>query len=165
VVKWPRFFLLAVVVALAAWAWVALHPDSERQIRRRLEGLAHAASFGPNQGYLAKLAGAQSLAGFCATNVEVNIDVPGRQEHGLAGREDIQQAALAMRASARALTVTFPDVTVQVSADQQSAVADLTLQAQVPGEHDMIVQEVKATLQKIDGQWLIVKAETVRTLK
>jgi hypothetical protein len=164
-VKWPRLFFLAVVVALGAWAWVALHPDPERLIRRRLESLAHAASFGSNQGYLSKAAGAERLADFCATNIEVNIDVPGRQEHRLAGREDIQQAALAVRASVQAVTVTFPDVTVLVSADKQSAVADLTLQAQVAGERDMIVQEMKITLQKIDGQWLLVKAETVRTLR
>jgi hypothetical protein len=164
-VKWLRYFPLAVVVALGAWAWVALHPTPERLIRRRLEALARAASFGPNQGYLAKLAGAERVADFCATNIDINIDVPDRQEHRLAGREEIQQAALALRASARALTVTFPDVTVLVSADQQSAVADLTLQAQLAGEHDMIVQEVKVTLQKINGQWLLVKVETVRTLR
>lgn len=163
--KWPRFFLLAVVAGLGFWAWIALHPDPEKVIRRRLKRLAQAASFGPNQGYLAKLAGAQSLADFCATNIEINIDVPGRQEHRLAGREDIQQAALAARASVPSLTVTFPDISVQVGADQQSAVADLTLEAQVAGERDMIVQEVKITLQKIDGQWLLVKVETVRTLR
>jgi hypothetical protein len=163
--KWSRLFFLAVVVALGAWAWVALHPSPERLIRRRLEGVAHAASFGRNQGFLSKAVGAQSLADSCATNIEVSIDVPGHREHGLAGREDIQQAALAMRASVPALTVSFPDVIVNVSADQQSAVADLTLEARVPGEQDMIAQEVKVTLRKIDGQWLMVKVETVRTLK
>jgi len=164
-VKWPRVILLAVVVALGAWAWVALHPGPERLIRRRLDKIAQAASFGPNQGYLAKLSGAQSLADFCATNIDVNIDIPGRQEHRLAGREDVQQAALALRASVAGVTVTFPDATVVVNADKESAVADLTVEGHVAGEHDMIVQEVKLTLQKIDGQWLIVKAETVRTLK
>jgi len=165
VVKWPRFILLAVVVALGAWAWVVLHPTPEHLIRHKLEDLARAASFGPNQGSLAKLAGAQRVADFCATNVEVHIDVPGQQERSLAGREDVQQAALAARASVPALTVTFPDATVVVSADKQSAMADLTLQAQVAGEREMIVQEVKVTFQKIDGQWLIVKVETVRTLR
>ena len=82
----------------------------------------------------------------------------------MAGREEIQQAALAARASVTALIVTFPDVTVMVNADHESAAADLTLQAQVPGQPDMFVQEVKITLRKINGQWLIVKAETVRTL-
>ncbi|HEV7923914.1 MAG TPA: hypothetical protein VGR14_01060 [Verrucomicrobiae bacterium] len=163
--KWPRVILLIVVAALVAWAWVALHPGPERLIRRRLDKLAHVASFGPNQGYLSKLAGAQSLADFCATNIDVNVDVPGRQELRLAGREDVQQAALALRASVAGLAVTFPDVTIVVNADKESAVADLTVQARVAGEHDMIVQEVKLTMQKIEGQWLIVKAETVRTLR
>lgn len=162
--KWSRLFLLAVVVVLGAWAWMALHPSPERRIRRQLEGIARAASFGPNQGNLAKLAGAQSLADFFSTNVEVHIDVPGHAGQRLVGREEIQQAALASRASVQSLTVTFPDITVIVNADQESAVADLTLQARVAGEQEMIVQEMKVTLRKINGQWLIIKVETVRTL-
>jgi hypothetical protein len=164
-VRWPRLLLLVVVAALGAWAWVALHPSPERVIRHQLEGVAHAASFAPGQGYLAKLSGAESLADFFSTNVEVNIDVPGHQEHRLAGRAEIRQAALASRGSARSLSVAFPDITLIVSADKESAVADVTLQAQVGGEQDMIVQEMKITLGKIGGQWLIVKVETVRTLQ
>jgi hypothetical protein len=164
-VKGARLFLLAVVAALMAWAWVALHPSPERQIRRRLEKAAQAASFGPNKGFLSKVAGAERLADFCLTNIEVKIDVPGHPEHTLSGREDVHQAALAVRASVQALTVTFPDIAIIVSADKQSAVADLTLEAHAAGESDMIVQEVKVTLQKIDGQWLMAKVETVRTLK
>jgi hypothetical protein len=163
--KWPRLLLATVVVALGAWAWMALHPSPETLIRKLLDGVARAASFGPNQGYLAKLNGAQTLADFFSTNVEVNLDVPGRQEHRLAGREEIQQAALAARASVQSLAVNFPDVTIMVNADKESAVADATLQARVAGEQDMIVQEMKFTLRKINGSWLIVKVETVRTLK
>lgn len=162
--KWPRLLLAAAGGALAVWAWLALHPSPERLIRRQLDGVARAASFGPNQGMLAKLASAESLANYFSTNVDIKIDVPGRQEHRLAGREEIQQAALAARGTVQGLTVTFPDVTIIVNADQQSAVADLTLQAQVSGEQDMVVQEVKVTLRKINGQWLITKVETVRTL-
>ena len=163
--KWSRLFLLAIAAALVGWAWVALHPSPERVIRRRLEKLALAASYGPNQGYLAKLSGAQSLADFCATNIDVNVDVPGRPELRLAGREDVQQAALALRASVQSVNVTFPDVTIVVGADKTSAVADLTVEARVAGERDMYVQEVKLALHKIEGQWLIMKAETVRTLR
>ena len=163
--KWPRMLLLAVIGALLAWAWVALHPSPERLIRKQLDGVARAASFGPSQGYLAKLSGAESLAGFFSTNVEINIDLPGHQEHRLAGREEIQQAALAARASVRGVAVAFPDITIVVNAGRESALADLTLQAKVAGEPDMIVQEVKATLRHINGQWLIVKVETVRTLQ
>jgi hypothetical protein len=162
--KWPRLLLLAVVAALAGWVWVALHPNPEKLIRKQLEGVAHAASFGPNQGALAKLADAESLADYFSTNVEIKIDLPGHQEHRLMGREEIPPAALAARGTVRGLSVSFPDITVIVNADQESAVADVTLQAQVAGEQDMIVQEVKVTLRKINDKWLIVKVETVRTL-
>lgn len=163
--KAPRLLLLIVAGALAAWAWVALHPGPERLIRRQLEGVARAASFGPNQGYLSKLSGAESLADFFSTNVEIKIDVAGRPERRMSGREEIQQAALASRGSVQSLSVAFPDMTIIVNADKASAVADVTLQAKVAGEPDMIVQEVKITLLKIDRRWLIVKVETVRTLQ
>jgi len=165
VVKWPRLLLLAVAGALAAWAWVVLHPSPERLIRKQLDGVARAASFGPSQGVLSKLSSAENLADFFSTNVDVKIDVPGHQEHRLAGREEIQQAALALRASVQGVAVSFPDVTVIVNADQESAIADVTLQVKIAGEQDVIVQEVKVTLRKINGPWLIVKVETVRTLQ
>ena len=163
--KWPRLLLPAIVLALLAWAWVALHPSPEKRIRKQLDGLARRASFGPNQGTLAKLASAEGLEDYFSTNVEINIDVPGHQEHKLMGRAEIPQAAMAARASVKSLSVAFPDITVIVNADQESAIADATLQVKVSGEPDVIVQEVKITLRKTDGQWLIVKVETVRTLQ
>jgi hypothetical protein len=159
-----RLLGLAAGAALGVWLWMALHPSPERLIRRQLAGVADAVSFGPGQGSLARLAAAERLGDFFSTNVDVRIDVPGRQEHRLAGREEIQQAALAARASLHALRVTLPDVVIIVDADQASAVADLTLEARLDEEPDRIVQEMKVTLRKIDGQWLIVKVETVRTL-
>ena len=163
--KWPRLLLLAVVAGLLAWAWVAMHPSPEKLIRKQLDGVARAASFRANQGALAKLAGAESLEDFFSTNVEIKIDVPGHQEHRLMGRSEIPQVAMGVRSSVRSLSVTFPDVTVLVNADQQSAIADATLQVKIGGESDMIVQEVKVTLRRTNGQWLIVKVETVRTLQ
>jgi hypothetical protein len=41
-------------------------------------------------------------------------------------------------------------------------VADVLALARVPGERDTIERQMKFTLRKIDGQWLIVKVETVR---
>jgi hypothetical protein len=163
-VKWPRVVLLALLVALGVWGWIWLHPSPEKIIRKKLDGLAHTATFGPNQGFLAKVASAQHLASFFATNVEVQIATPGGQQHSMAGREEIQQAALGARASLQGLSVTFPDVTVIVNADGQSAVADLTLRAGIVGNPDMIVQELKLTFRKVDNDWLIVKVETVRML-
>jgi hypothetical protein len=163
--KWPRLLLLAVVLVLLTWAWVALHPSPEKLIRRQLDGVARAASFGPNQGALAKLAGAESLEDYFSTNVDIMIDVPGHHEHRLMTRSEIPQVAMGVRTSVRSLSVAFPDVTLIINADQESAIADATLQVKVADEPDMIVQEVKVTLHKTKGQWLIVKVETVRTLQ
>jgi hypothetical protein len=162
--KVSRLILAAVAAALGVWGWVALHPGPERVIRRQLAEAARAASFGRGQGYLAQLTAAQRLADCFSTNVEIALDLPGRQEHRLAGRAEIQQAVLSARASLEGLSVSFPDVTVTIAPDGQSAVADLTLEARMAGQQDMIVQEMKFTLRKIAGQWLIVKVETVRTL-
>src|SRR5580658_4526241 len=107
VMKWPRLLLLAVVLALLAWAWVALHPSPEKLIRKQLDGVARAASFEANQGTLAKLAGAESLEDFFSTNVEIKIDVPGHREHRMMGRSEIPQVAMGVRASVRSLSVAF----------------------------------------------------------
>ena len=57
----------------------------------------------------------------------------------------------------------FPDIKVTVAPDQQTAVADLTVAVDISGEHDSVVQEMKFTLQKTGGEWLITRVETVRT--
>jgi hypothetical protein len=159
-----RFILLAALAALGVWLWFVLFPNPEKIIRQRLTELARTASFSSGEGNLAKLAAAQSLAGFFATNVEINIDVPGRIQHRLLGRDEIKEAALGARSTLSGLKVHFPDVNLTVAPDKQSATADLTVEATVAGERDAIVQEMKFTLQQTDGEWLIVRIETVRTL-
>ncbi|MFZ1073189.1 MAG: hypothetical protein WAO21_07110 [Verrucomicrobiia bacterium] len=159
-----RFFFLAALVALGVWLWFVLFPSPERIIRARLTLLARTGSFTSGETYLAKLAITQRLAGYFATNVEVNIDVPGRVQHTFVGRDEIQQAAFAARTSLSGLKVQFPDINVTVAADKQSAVADLTVEANVAGDRDSIVQEMKFTFRQTDGEWLITRIETVRTL-
>ena len=53
---------------------------------------------------------------------------------------------------------------ITVSADKLSAVADVTLKVQAAGQKDIYVQEMKFTFQKIGGDWLITRVETIRTL-
>ncbi len=55
-------------------------------------------------------------------------------------------------------------MTLTIGPDKQSAVADFTVEARAGGDPDLIVQEMKFTLRKIDGQWLITRVETIRTL-
>jgi len=159
-----KLVLLAALVAFGVWLWLVLFPGPEKAIRNRLAKLAHAVSFSKSQGSLARIASGESVSGFFSTNVEVTINLPGQEQHTFVGRAEITQAALAARGYATDLNVKFPDVNVTVAPDKQSATADLTVEATVSGEHDAIVQEMKFTLQRIDGQWLITRVETVRTL-
>jgi hypothetical protein len=156
--------LAAALVALGIWLWTVLFPSPEKVIRKRLTELARTVSFSPNEGNLARLADAENLAFFFSTNIEVNIDMPGHERHVFAGREEITQAVLAARSAVSGLDVKFPDIVVAIAPDKQSAVADLTVEANISNERDPIVQEMKFTLHKTDGKWLVTRVETVRTL-
>ena len=159
-----RIVLLAALAALGIWLWTVLFPRPEKIIHRRLTELARTVSSSANESDLTRLAAARSVAGFFAATVELNVDLPELGQHNSMDREEITQLALMGRSRAGGLRVKFPDINITVAPDQQSAVADLTVEANVSGEHDPIVQEMKFTLRKTDGQWLITRVETVRTL-
>lgn len=159
-----RVIMLIVLAALGVWLWTIFFPPPEKIVRRDLAKLAKDVSFSKDENNLVKIADAQSVADFFASNVVVNIDVPGHEEQTMAGRDQITQAALLSRQEATDMDVKFPDMNVAVAADKLSATADVTVQATISGEANAILQEVKFTFEKIGGQWLITRVETVRTL-
>ena len=157
-----RLILLAVVAAAGIWLWTVLFPGPEKVIRRRLAEIARLASFNASESPLAALGGAQKLAGFCSPTLQVKLAAPANVEHTFESREEIAQSDLAARAAfGGTLKVEFVDVVVTLAPDKESAVADLT--ARMQSSSDLNVQEIKFTLKKIDGQWLVTRAETIRT--
>ena len=158
-----RIVLLAALAALGIWLWTVLFPRPEKVIRRRLTELARTVSTSANESDLARLAAARGVAGFFAANVELNVDLPELGQRTM-DRVEITQLALMGRSRAGGLQVKFPDINITVAPDKQSAMADLTVEANISGEHDSVVREMKFTLRKTDGQWLITRIETVRTL-
>ncbi len=160
--------MLAVLVAVLGgagyWVWVTFFPNAETAVRKRLNALAEAGSFPSNESPLAKLASAQGLGNFFTTDAEILVNVPGRSQQTLSGREEVVQAALAAHSTLAGLTVNFYDIVVTVAPDKQSATANLTAKVRMPGEKDFNLQELKLELKKIEGQWLIHKVETVKTL-
>ena len=85
-----RLLQFALLLALGIWLWTVFFPSPEKIIRQRLHRLATDVSFSQNDGGLTKLTGlaeAANVADFFATNVVVNIDVPGHEQHSLAGRD------------------------------------------------------------------------------
>ena len=159
-----RILLFAALAALGIWLWTVLFPSPEKVIRRRLTELARTASSSPDEGNLARLAAARRVAGFFSTNVELNVELPELGRRSSMDREEITQLALLANSRAGGLQVKFPDLNITVAPGKRSAMVDLTVTATVAGEPDSIVQEMKFTLHKIAGQWLITRVETVRTL-
>jgi hypothetical protein len=159
-----RLILLAALAAAGVWLWTVLFPSPEKIIRNRLAQAASEVSFKSAENPLVIAARAERFAGFFSTNVEININVPELGRHNLAGREEIMQAAAGARAAVSSLMVEFPDMNITIGPDKLSAVADVSVKVQAAGEKDVYVQEIKFTLQKIGGDWLITRVETVRTL-
>jgi len=139
-------------------------PGPERIIHTQLAKLARDVSFTQSENGLVKVAHAQSVANFFSTNVVVIITVPGREQQTMVGRDDITQAALASLRTIASLDVKFPDIVVTLAPGRNAATVDVTVEAMVSGESDLIVQEMKFTFEKAGGRWLINRVETVRTL-
>jgi hypothetical protein len=159
-----RLVLLAALAALGVWLWTIFFPSPEKIIRRQLDEIAKRASFTANESALARLGAAQSLAGYFSTNAEVHIDTREAGQHDLIGKDQIMQTVVAAQSVLGSMNIKFLDVKLAVAPDKQSATADLTVDANVSNQPDAIVQEVKITFQKINGQWLITRVETIRVL-
>ena len=62
------------------------------------------------------------------------------------------------------LNVEFLDATVRLGADKQTADVSCTAKVNAGDRKDYGVQEMHFQWKKVDGDWLIVRAETVKTL-
>jgi hypothetical protein len=159
-----RLVLLVALIAAGVWLWTILFPNPEQIVRKRLTQAAGEASFKSGENPLVSAARAETLAGFFSTNVEIKINVPEFGPRNFAGRDEIMQAAAGARSAFSSLKVEFPDMNITVGPDKLSAVADVAMKVQAAGEKEINVQEMKFTFQKIGGDWLITRVETVRTL-
>jgi hypothetical protein len=163
--KWLwRLVALAVLAGLGVWGWQVLFPRPEQVIRKRLNSLAHTASFSGSEGNFVKVAKAQALTALCTPDVEIVVDVPGYPHQELHGSAELLQAAAAARAFRQGFNVQFFDIVANVAPDQKSAIADLTARVDVPHERDFSVQELRFNLKKVDGKWLVSHVETVQAL-
>jgi hypothetical protein len=163
--KWLfRGALAIIIIAVAIWLWLTFFPGPEQAIRKRLAEIAQLSSFAGNEGPAAKALNAQKLASFFTPDIEISVDVPGEQRQRLSGQDDLLKAAMGLRTILSSLKVELLDINITFAPGKTSAVANLTLKARVNGERDFIPQELKFTLKKVKGEWLIREAETVRTL-
>ena len=156
--------LLILLLGAGVFAWRTLFPSPEKIVRKQLSELARAVSVAPNEAPLAQAVNSQKLSTFFTGDVTVLVDVPGRGQVRLSGNDELLRAAMAARSSLNGLQVEFLDVSVSVATDKQTAVANLTGKARVPGEREMMVEEFKFGFRKAGRNWLIDQVQTVKTL-
>src|SRR5215472_9425874 len=159
-----RIIALATLIAAGYWLWNAFFPSPERIIRKRFDAIARTASFSARESGFAKFDNATRLAAFCTPDVQITVDIPGASRRSISGRDELLQTLMFVRSNVNGLSVEFLDVNVQLDNDKTSAVVNLTAKGRVSGERDLIVQELKFVLNKIKGDWLISKVQTVKTL-
>lgn len=160
---WFRAILAGVLAALGFWGWRVFFPSPEQVIRKRLGDLAKTASFSSQEGLLAKAWNASALGEFFTLDVQVTVEVPGRQ-HTISGRDELLQAAVGARSEVSSLKIEFPDIKVTVAPDQNSAVVNVTAIGKVSGQPDLYVEELRVRMIRIKRDWLIDQIETVKTL-
>jgi hypothetical protein len=158
--------IFAVVgIAVAFWLWTVLFPSPQRVIQKRLNQLASTATFEPKEGLVSRALKVDKLGSFFADKIELNVNVPGLHPDSVTTREDLKDAAKVAAGTARGLSIEFIDMKIELNPDKEAAYVDLTLNGKVSGESDPIVQQLKFNLKKIDGEWLITKVQTIKTLR
>ena len=143
-------FVLAGVAALGLWwAW----PDEARRVQRHLERLAEAASPPGAESEFDRLARMATLASGLTPDVTLHAD-----EVTLAGRDRLLAAAASLARSRPGLTITLDDLHIVVADDGSRA------DVQGVARSDDDAREVRASLVKRDGQWLLGTVDVVPVL-
>jgi hypothetical protein len=161
-----RFLLLAGLIGGGIWLWMYFHPGPEEAIRRRLADVAREVSFSGQEGMVARATHSQKLASYFGREVSLMIDLPELSSHEGMSRDEIAQLALMLRSSPafRSLKVQCLDPVITLGADGKSAIVELTIRAETVGDKYLVVQEMKFTMKEVDGEWLILRVDTVKTL-
>jgi len=160
-----RLVLLAVLGGLGLWLWSVLFPSPEKIILKKISSLAATANISAADGTITRAAKASNVVNAFATDAEIVFDVTGVGARTLSGRDEIREAAMGGFASVPSLKVQFLDATAKVSVDKQTAEVTCTAQVSAGDNKDFGIQELRFQFKKIDGDWLITRAETVKTLQ
>ena len=155
---------LAVVAGLGCWFWTLAFPAPEKVVLRKISGLASTATFSASDSNFTRAAKVANLIGFFAVDAQISFDAPGQGPRSLSGRDEIRDASRAGFTGLTALTVQFLDVNVSLGADRQTADVSCTARVNAGNSKDYGLQEMHFQLKKIAGDWLITRAETVKTL-
>ncbi len=162
--KWGKLLL---VLALGGAAFAALRgclPSDQKRILRLLTSLAEDVS-APAQGRtFADLAAANRVADHFAPGFQIQVAVPGAPDIAISDRAELIQTIAAAKGPTRQVKVRFLDPQT-VELGPASAVIEATAQAQVSGDPELHVIEIRFALVKWDGRWRVRQVENVPTFE
>ncbi len=136
--------------------------DERKVITARLHRVAELVSAPATGKPLTDLGSASDLSACFANPVQFRVEGPPQSIEGEKSRSELREMILGARALGRQVAVELVDVNVTLGEDD-TATAHFTLKARQGS--DLFVQEMKTGLRKIDGDWLIERVETIRTLR
>jgi len=158
----PIILLLAFAVG-GFFGWKAYNSD-ERRITRKLQALPELLTWNPRDGNIVRLGRANNLKEMLAQNITIEVNVGRGEVRGIEGRQEVYQALLAAQSSGMALKVEIPAIKATVTSTE-AASAELTTFLYVGNDNrEPFLQELAMELVKVEGEWLISKVRTIRTL-
>lgn len=159
-------FILAALAGAGAW-WLhrVLFPPDATVIRRLLVDAADAASVQAGESPLEKLGAVNRLVGSCTADVEILLHTPGMRANVIRGRDQLREAAAALRAAARAGEVTLVDIGIDVEPGRSRAIAQFIARARWDGAADELIQELKVELNRAEGSWKVRRVEPLPSLE
>jgi len=160
-----RIALLAVLAGAGFWLWTVWFPSPQMIVLKKISSLAATASLNAGDGNITRAAKVSNFIGYFSTDAEIVCDVPELGAHTLSGRDEIRQMAAGVFTQMTSLKVQFLDAVAHVGADKESARVSCTARVSANDSKDFGVQELNFQFKKIDGDWLITRAETVKTLQ
>jgi hypothetical protein len=149
---------------LVAWFIIAFWPNDQKAVRRHLEKAAHWASFNRTESALARVSVAGKLAAMCTADVAFNLSGLSSDIGSIHGRDQLREVIIATRSVLTSLTVRLYDLQIQITPDRTHSTVLLTAIADVNGERNANVQELRFSLEREPDGWRIAQIETVKAL-
>ena len=157
--------LASLGLVAVVWAFWYFFPSRERQVRRQFKALAAWASKDGEEGAIASLQTAREAKDYFADPCQWTAE-----SYNLAGNislNEITQFVFATRTRLDRLSVNFYDLRVEFTPEDEAR-ATATVRIEGVGKGSDTVndtRELKCTLVKVDGRWLLKTVILVQVLK
>jgi len=148
--------VVAIVVAAVGFAWRAVFPSDERQIRRQLSHVAEEVNE-QRQG-LSAIAQAADVASAFADDVVIDLG----EGAPIRGRETLMAIVARLQPRTSRYEVRIRDMNVHVDAPGSASV---DLSATTSGDNGMDAREFQLQMVKRGGGWLIARVRPVAVLE